>query len=203
MRTGNGKARLDRTPFACSAHLQVSICLDLQCPPEGGLYNSEKSSLPVAVISTVIVAVTVAAIPAAAMFLWRPASFAFIRALVLGPFFQLMPFRDAISWPKSMDALVGMRIFAAVHPGSPPPGVVDEYAVPAPVKAVIAPAPRPEESSERYAIAETNPATDKETGTRREENDSRVVVRHNDKGRVHRHDRDIRTAANDNLTVAP
>ena len=24
----------------CSTHLQVSMCLNLQCPPEGGLYKS-------------------------------------------------------------------------------------------------------------------------------------------------------------------
>jgi len=27
-------------PAPCSAHLQVSMCLNLQCPPEGGLYKS-------------------------------------------------------------------------------------------------------------------------------------------------------------------
>src|ERR1700681_2854204 len=26
----------------CSAHLQVSMCLNLQCPPEGGLYKSAR-----------------------------------------------------------------------------------------------------------------------------------------------------------------
>src|SRR5579864_5277334 len=96
-----------------------------------------------------------------------------------------------------------MKIFAAVHPGSSPAGIVDEHRVPAPIEAIIAPAPWPEKSSEGHAKAEANPATDKESGTRREENNSRVVVRHDDEGRVHRHDGDIRTAANDNLAVAP
>src|SRR6266571_2397838 len=27
-------------PAPCSAHLQVSMCVNLQCPPEGGLYKS-------------------------------------------------------------------------------------------------------------------------------------------------------------------
>ena len=67
----------------CSAHLQVSICLDLQCPPEGGLYNSEKCGLPVAVVSTVIVAVIMAVVPAAVMFLMLPASIPLFYAFAL------------------------------------------------------------------------------------------------------------------------
>jgi len=83
MRTGNGKARLDRALFVYSAHLQVSIWLKRQCPPEGGLYKCVKPVLPVVVISAMIVALVMAVVPAAAMFLLRPASFSLICSLML------------------------------------------------------------------------------------------------------------------------
>ena len=63
--------------------------MKLQCPSAAadGLYTSVKSGLPVVVfstvISTVIVALVMAVVPAAAMFLLRPASFSLIRALML------------------------------------------------------------------------------------------------------------------------
>src|SRR5579863_10021459 len=98
-----------------------------------------------------------------------------------------------------MDVLVRMEVFTAVPPGSPPPGVVDEHTVLAPVEAVITPAPRPKESSERHAKAETNRTANKKSGSRREENNSRVIVRHHDEAGIYRHDGDVRSAANDNL----
>lgn len=62
----------------CSGRLQASICFNQQCPPEGGLYKSEKFALVVVVIPAVI-----SAMPTAAMFLWRPASFSCRAALAI------------------------------------------------------------------------------------------------------------------------
>ena len=123
----------------CSAHVQVSICLNLQCPPEGGLHNSVEPVLPVVVFSTVITTTS-----AAAMFLLRSASFSLIRALVIRTFVHFVVLGSAVGWAIAVDALVGMSVFDAVVPVSSPPGVVEEHGVAAPVKAVIAPTPRPE-----------------------------------------------------------
>src|SRR6202035_3542902 len=49
----------------------------------------------------------------------------------------------------------------------------------------------------------TYPAADIKAGTRREENDSRIVVWHHDEGGICGHDRDVRAASpNDDLAVA-
>src|SRR6266851_7278784 len=116
---------------------------------------------------------------------------------------HFVPLLGSIGWPVSADALVRMSIFAAVLPGASPAGVVDNHRMAAPVKAVIAPAPWPEESSERHAKAETNRASNIDTRTRSQEDDSRVVVRDDDVPGVCRHDRGVRTASDNNLAVAP
>src|SRR6202051_668884 len=113
-----------------------------------------------------------------------------------------MTLRGAIAGPISMDALVRMRIFAAIDPGPPPAGVVDEYGVAAPVKSVIAPAPWPEKSSERHAISETDRATDIDAGPRGVKDNARVVVGHHDEGGIRGHDRYVWPAADNNLAIA-
>jgi hypothetical protein len=59
-----------------------------------------------------------------------------------------MMFRDAIARTKSVYAFIRMGILTPVVPGSAPTLVINEHSVPAPVKAVITPAPRPEGKSE-------------------------------------------------------
>ena len=138
-----------------------------------------------------------------AVLLRHSAAFPRGTALAFGASEQLVMFRDAFGWAVSVDACVGMDVRAAVEPGSAPPRVVDEHGVPSPVKAAEArsPTPRPEEYSERHAKPEADCAADKEAGPRSEENDARVIVRHHNEVRVYRHDGDVRSAANDNLSV--
>src|ERR1035441_6138400 len=108
---------------------------------------------------------------------------------------------NPLRWCKSADACVGMYVCAPVDPGPPPGGIVDDHCVPAPVKAVITPAPRSKESSDRHAEAEADRAADHETTPWREENDSRIIVRHHDEAGVYGHDCDVGSGANDNLAV--
>src|SRR5580693_351364 len=145
----------------------------------------------------VIIAAIVAMVPAAVMLLVLRASFPRIAAFALGALVHLVPLRGALGRAKSPDAFVGMNVFTAVDPGASPAGIVDEDVVPAPVKPIViwSPTPRPKESSDGHAKAETNSAPHEESGPRRKENDSRVVGRHHDESRVGRHDRDVRAAA--------
>src|ERR1700692_4135075 len=98
--------------------------------------------------------------------------------------------RGTIARLKAMHVFVGMRIFAAIVPISAPPLIVAEHGATVPVKAVITPAPRPEKSANRHAIAETDSAADIKSGTRGKKNDSRIVVRHDEIAGIYRHDGD-------------
>src|SRR5271165_378898 len=97
-----------------------------------------------------------------------------------------------------------MRIFATVVPGASPSAVIDIYVVPVPIEAAVSrpPSPRPEEKSKRNAKAETNSAAHIKSGPRREEDNSRIVIRHHYVAGIDRHDGDVWSIANHNLGVA-
>ena len=98
---------------------------------------------------------------------------------------------------------VRVNVRAAVDPGSSPASVVDENRVPTPIKSGKpgAPAPRPEGRSDRHPEAEANRATDYETRPWSDENDRWAVIRHNDESRIDGRNRDVRTAADDDLGI--
>src|SRR5271168_1349387 len=111
--------------------------------------------------------------------------------------------RDTRSRPANPG--VGMNVLSAVRPGSAPAGIVQEYTMPAPVEADPArrPAPRREESADAHAEAEADRAAHREPYAWGEEHDPRIVKGDHDKGRIDRHDRDVRSAAYDDLAVGP
>ena len=86
------------------------------------------------------------AVAAAAVFLLHSVSFPRGRALGVRPLVQFMRLGRPRARRESVHIRIRMNILASVHPGSSPTGVVDEESVPAPIEAVEAPAPRPEES---------------------------------------------------------
>src|SRR5579863_2973381 len=71
----------------------------------------------------------------------------------------------------------------------------------APVKAAIAPTPGAKEGSEGDAITKTDCTTHDETRPGGEEHDPRVVSRNHHEIRSCRLDRNVRTTANDDLSV--
>src|ERR1700691_3333835 len=107
-----------------------------------------------------------------------------------------MLFRRPCSRRKSANSRVRMNVCAAIDPSSPPASVIDKQGVPAPVKAAIktrGPAPRPEESAERHPKTEADGAAHNETGPWREEDDSRVICRHDEERGINRHNCDVRS----------
>src|SRR5258708_36563294 len=100
-----------------------------------------------------------------------------------------MMVRDAIPWPETVYTSVWMSIFATIVPGSAPSRVIDEHAMPAPIEAVIAPAPWSKRKPERGAIAEADRAAHKKAGPRRIKHNARIIVRHHDASRIDRLDR--------------
>src|ERR1035438_4284561 len=113
---------------------------------------------------------------------------------------QLMP----LSRTRSCVARhrVRVNITATVHPGSPPGRVVDEGRVPAPIKAVVTPAPRPKRNPNVYAKTETNRAADKESRPRRDKDHRGIVPGHVDESRVDWSNRDIGPSAHHHGSVA-
>src|ERR1700722_14681421 len=112
-----------------------------------------------------------------------------------------MPLRRALCQRVSPHAGVRMRVRSPVTPASPPRLVIDDHGVPVPVKTIVAPAPRPEKSPDRYAESEANRPAHNDARSRREEHNSRIVIWHHDKTRIHGRDGDIWPAANDNLAI--
>src|ERR1700722_20850204 len=76
--------------------------------------------------------------------------------------------------------VIGMNVDAAVGPGATPRAIVEDHDVAAPHEVAAAPSPRTEERADRYAEAEADGAADEEAGTRRREDDDRIVGRHDD-----------------------
>src|SRR5207247_1398071 len=97
---------------------------------------------------------------------------------------------------------VGVSVRGPIDPSAGPRVVVDDHRMRIPREAVVAPAPGPERRSDRDAEPEVDRATPKEARPRAGKNDERVVVRHADECRVHRHDFDIGARGHDHLRIA-
>src|SRR5689334_9413809 len=97
---------------------------------------------------------------------------------------------------------IGMDVFAAVHPGSPPWSIVDDDDAAVPGNAVITPAPGPESDSQSDAKAKPDSCADKEAWTRPHIDDCWIVIGNYNVIRTRRQDRNIWPAAHDILGAA-
>src|SRR5579862_2640061 len=113
-----------------------------------------------------------------------------------------MTLRNPLRRRISPDIRVRMNVGHPIGPSSTPGSVVDKHGMAAPVKAAISPAPGPEESANRYPVSEADRAADHNTAPWREENNSRIVIWHDDVARIDRRDGDVGSATHDNLAVA-
>src|ERR1700691_393009 len=104
---------------------------------------------------------------------------------------------SALAGPPSPHACIGVGIDATVGPSASPARVIDEHGIPSPSKAAKArpPAPRPEKYTQRNAKPEANRPAHKEARPRREEHDSRIVIWDHNVVWIYRHDRDVRSGA--------
>src|ERR1700683_3659643 len=115
---------------------------------------------------------------------------------------QPMSFRAPVRFPPAHARPVGVRINAAVVPGSSPRCAADEHRVRTPVEASNSPAPRAKSDAQSNAEPPPNRAAHKKPRPRRPENDERIVGGHINKAGIDRINRDVRPSAHYDLTVA-
>src|SRR5579864_7552912 len=94
---------------------------------------------------------------------------------------------------------IRMVIFVAVHPSALPRRVIDEHHATVPGNAGLTPSPRTISNSQRNAKAEADCAADKKARARPLIDHNRIVRRNHNVVQARRHDRNIRSAAHDDL----
>src|SRR6266849_8749618 len=105
--------------------------------------------------------------------------------------------------PFEMPDGVRVNIGGAIHPGPLPTGVIDEDRAVFPCDAVGAPSPWPEHRPYGHAEAEAYSGADVEARTWGNINNRRIVVRNSNELTPRRQDRNIGTAAHDDLWAGP
>ena len=128
--------------------------------------------------------------------------FALVSALLLAASDRFMVLGRPRAWSKAVDFREGVNVDATVDPGAPPRCSTYEDSAMVPIEAADAPSPGAEEAADADAEAEADGATDDKSGPRSKEDHRRIVVGNYDEARIHRHDADVRAAADNDLSVA-
>src|SRR5580700_9539584 len=106
--------------------------------------------------------------------------------LVDAPLYQAMVLR-ALARPPALQ-VKRMDVNTSIDPGAAPWRAVDDHRVAAPVKPRRAPTPRTECRADGDTEAEADRSAYKKPRPGSRKHDQRVIIRHTDKRRIHRHD---------------
>src|SRR5215813_5979770 len=95
------------------------------------------------------------------------------------------------SWSVAMHGRIRMDVGGAIDPGAAPRTIVDDHDVIAPAEVRITPSPRTEECANGDAEPKADRRAHREARTRSVVDDTRIVNRHDDEGRIDRLDVDV------------